>query len=253
METTQKISKILSIIVMKQELDEIISKEKYDIDEEFTSMHKEILTSYKKEYIINDSKLTSIILTGKPDPLHNLYPVGTEIAFLLSYLGTKHYNPDCIVSTGYSGSSGLVTLKKGDVIISKGFGHYYLRECIMDYYLPVIKGNYPVFDSTNIGKELGFIPGQIGTSDSFLATDGGKSKENGITCIEMEFAAISRIGFYLNTPLIGLKIISDGEDDNESDRQGEFKHSLTALGAKIENAYLVLIKYLATLNKNSLS
>jgi len=245
MDKISKVSTILSIIVMKQEISDIIKKEAYTIDTEFTNQHKEILISYVKTYTKNDgTSFKSIVLTGTDDPLHNRSPVGTEIAFLLSYLGCKYYNPNVIVNTGYSGSSGLINLKKGDIIISKGVGQYYLRECIIDYYAPVIIGSYPVYDSTKIGENLNFKPGQIGTCDSFLASDSGKAKEKGITCIEMEFAAISRIGYYLNIPVIGLKIISDGEDD-ETNRQGEFAEALETLGHKIENAFLVLIHYLS--------
>lgn len=236
---------ILSIIVMAEELESIVDSEKYEIDEEFTSKHKNILVCYKKEYLRGDLKIISCILTSAKDPLHKAFnPVGNEIAFLLAYIGATELKPFIILSVGYAGNSGLKQLKKGDVIISKGTGSYYLRSCVFEPYDPVIKGGYPVLDGSSIGKDLGFIPGIIGTSDSFLATDNGVSKEKGIDIIEMEFAAIARMAYYYKIQVLGLKIVSDGETEEE-DRNLEFVESMKKLGAKINQSYTKLIIYIA--------
>lgn len=243
----KKISIILSVIVMKSEFEDIVSKEQYTKDDEFSNLHKEILVSYRKTY----PSFTSIIITGVEDSYHKLHPVGTEIAFLLTYLGSKYYNPDIIVNTGYAGSSGYKKLKKGDIVISTEKGEYYRRSCILDYYEPFIKGLYPIKNFDKLGKELNFISGKIGTTDSFVADDNGEAKKKEITCVEMEFASISRIGHYLNKPVIGLKIISDGEEGDDN-REKEFNESIENLGEVIYLNHLRLLFRLSDMNIHDL-
>lgn len=240
----QPIRCFVGIIVMKEEIEKIVETEKYCLHEEFTSKHKEMLLCYKKEYLFDGNTINAYLLTGASDPLHKVSPVGSEIAFTLTYLAVKEFNPDVILNIGYTGSTGHQQLKKGSIIISQGIGSHYLRECIVPVYAEAVKGKYPVFDGSKIGQDLGFLPGVIATSDSFVASDGGVAKNEKFTCIDMEFASIAKIGYYLNKPLIALKIVSDGEDETEETRHEEFNESLKTLGEKIQHAFLKLIEYL---------
>lgn len=222
-----KINSFLAIIVMKEEFDLIVEKDKYEIDSDFTNLHKEVLISYKKKFTFNEKSVEGIILTGTVDKLHKLSPVGSEVAYLLAYLGIKYYNPDVVLNCGYAGCSGLNKLFRGDIVLSTNKASYYLRKCIIPIYDPFVKGGYPVFDSTKIAESLGFKSGVVGTSDSFVESDGGVSKEVGASCIEMEFCAIARTCYTLNKQCIGIKIISDGDvDPDKSEEQRELGKSL---------------------------
>jgi len=231
---------------MHEELNLLLKEDNYVLDDEFTNMHKSVLKSYRKLYEFKDRKIEGIIITGVPDFLHKLSPVGTETAHLLCYLGVTHYNPDVVISCGYAGGSGLQNFKLGDIMLSKGVGTYYMREVLHDLYKPFIKGGYPVLDCSRIAKKLDFEVGHIGTADSFLETDHGLSKKMGISAIEMEFAAISRVCFHLKTHVIGMKIISDTPSSKEGeDRKDEFEQSLKTLHEKIIFGFKALVKYLS--------
>ena len=249
-EILSKINKFLSIIVMKQECEMIIEKDEYLPDENFNKLHSQVATAYVKKFTFDQKEVDGIIITGTVDKLHKLSPVGCETAYLLSYLGVQYYKPDVLISIGYAGSTGYQKMKLGDVVISNGTGCYYLRDVIIPIYKPFINGNYPVYDSSFLAEKLGFIAGQVATSDSFLASDNNEAKNLGKSCIEMEFAAIARLGYTLGVEVIGLKIISDCEKDLEDgqtneDRQKQFEESLKNLPNVIYDSMNKLVKYLA--------
>lgn len=251
--TNINVKTVVTIIVMQEELDLIINKENYSIDDGFTDLHKNVLVSYKKEYKHQDKIVNSYIVSGSLDKLHKLSKVGCETASLLTYLSIQHYKPDLVLNCGYAGSSGLVHYNLGDLILSKEYGCYYEREMIFPSHKAITFGKYPIFDCEEISKKLGFHLGIIGTSDSFVSCDKGLSKSLGINCVEMEFAAISRICYNMGIPVIGLKIISDthtleedgsensnNKPEDEDKRKSEFEFSIKELPSTIYNGYMKL-------------
>lgn len=248
--TSSTFSCLIAIIVMKEEFEIIVLKDGYILDENFTNENKEILICYRKEYNINNKIINSYILSGAQDPLYKLSPVGADIAHTLTYLGIKKYNPDLVVNIGYSGSTGYNnSLKIGDVICSESHGLYFNRECIIPAYAPLVRGVYPVPNtSCTIAKSLNYIPGIIGTSDSFVTCEGSNAIEKKITCVEMEFNAVSKVSYTLNKPIIGLKLISDISNNNKNEREDEFAYSLENLKTKLHSEFYRLIKYLSENN-----
>lgn len=246
------INTVVTIIAMQEELDLIINSQNYSIDELFTNLHQNILVSYKKEYKHNDKIVNSYIISGSEDKLHKLSKVGCETAALLTYLAIQHYKPNLVLNCGYAGSSGLVHYNLGDLILSKGYGCYYDREMIFQSHKDIAFGKYPVFNCEELNKKLNFHLGIIGTTDSFKSCDKGLSKSLGLSCVEMEFAAISRICYNMNVPVIGLKIISDThtleedeiekkiENSIDDKRKSEFEFSVKELPSTIYNGYMKL-------------
>lgn len=251
--STQLISKILTIMVMPQEWEQIAKKHNYIEDPDLTNKHKEILKAFKTTYTDQDgNKSDGFLIVPIKDPLHDIEPVGAEICFLLTYIGIKHYDPDVVLSIGFAGSTDVVDYKVGDIILGKGNGIYHKRDVIIPPYKPIIKGNYPFADSSSIAKELGFFTGSIGTSDVFEARD-DTAIEMGISCLDMECASMARACFYLKKPCIPMKIISDTTKKTESDRNEEFTKSADSLRNRLEEAYAKLVTYLIGKEKSLLT
>ena len=98
-----KITKVLYVIMMSEEITDIVKKYNFELDTSITNSHKDMLKGYTAKY----KELNLILVTPDFDPLHKKNCYGTEISFLVAYLGIKHYSPDLVVSFGYAGSNGL--------------------------------------------------------------------------------------------------------------------------------------------------
>lgn len=243
---TKTITKILYFIVMPQESENIIKTLSMIKDDIFSNKFSNLLESF---YLKQDNS-EIIIVRPVDDPFHKNFLFGTEIAFTLTYLGIQHYSPHVVVNMGYAGNTGYnKELKLGDVVIAKDKTVYHRREMIIDRAKPTSEGNYPLFDCSKLVKELGYHYGLVGTSNSFVKHDDIAFKA-GIVAVEMEICSVNRAAFYFGTPCIGVKIISDGDEDDNVDaktREKRFLESLEIMQKTLHSTFITLNKYL--LNK----
>ncbi len=237
-----KIKKVLYIIVMEQESKDIIGKCKFELDESFTNKHKNILQAYTSTYI---SGLTVHLLWPIYDPLHQIGVFGTEIAFLLTYLGVQHYAPDLVISFGYAGSNGLFPTKLGDVCIADKTGIYHRNQMLIEPFKPFSTGNYPLICSKKMANDLGYLHAQVGSSNDYVLHDEIALKQN-IGVLEMELGSVARACYYFKTACTAVKIISDGgKIQTKEEREKEFLDSLELLRDKLVEAFNTVNSYLA--------
>lgn len=252
-----KIKKILFVIVMEEESNAILEMEKFKKDEDFSELHRNLLDVHYLEVNTGseEDKGVIYIIRPKKDPLHNTSLFGTEIAFLLTYLGIQHYKPDVVISMGYAGYTNFNNdlngrdLNLGDVAIAREKSIYHSRVMIIKEYEKTCEGHYPVHNCENMVKELNYFSCRVGTDSSFIVHDHcAFSKE--IHVVEMELCSVSRAAAYFNVPCIGVKIISDTKSDSydENERQEMFIKSLMIMREKFFSVFKELNAYM--LNKS---
>jgi hypothetical protein len=233
------IGKILYCVVMHEESSHLL-KDGFvqDTSVEFSN----VLEAYVKKTESGDV----IIIRPKNDPLHNTGLFGTEIAFFITYIGIKHYNPDVVISMGYAGDTGVgEKLKLGSICIAEEKSIYHRREMIIKFFENTSHGHYPVMSCPNLCKELNYVNAKVGTSNSFVDHDKIAHAKN-IKVVEMELCSVARACSYFNTPCIGVKIISDSGDEtvSEEEREKQFLKSLVILQKSFYYSFENLNTYL---------
>ena len=251
----KKIQKILYVIVMEEESNSVLEMENFKKDEAFSGIHHNLLDLHSLE-IDNgtEEKNTIYIIRPKKDPLHNTSLFGTEIAFLLTYLGIQQFKPDLVISMGYAGYTNFnddlngKELSLGDVAIAREKSIYHAREMIIKEYEKTCEGHYPLHSCDNMVKHLNYFSCRIGTDSSFVIHDHCAFRKE-IHVVEMELCSVARASSYFNIPCIGVKIISDTKSDShdEKERQEMFIKSLTIMREKFFSVFKELNKYI--LNK----
>jgi nucleoside phosphorylase len=245
-----KIKKILFVIVMTEESSAILDKHEFVKDENFSKGHENILESFVK--CTGDLDEQIIIVRPLDDPLNKTGLFGTEIAFLLTYIAIKHYQPDVVISMGYAGDTGVlgeeqqeIRLTCGSVVIAKEKSIYHRREMIIAPFKNTSEGHYPVESCDKLVKDLSYCSCYVGTANSFVSHDDVAVSKK-IHVVEMELCSVARACYYFRTPCIGVKIISDGKNDYESEeiRQKQFLESLVILRNKFNETFLKISEYL---------
>jgi len=246
LELNRIIKKVLYSIVLPEESQILIEKCNFIKDEEFSKSHSSLLETFHSIDPIHNLEI--IIVRPLNDPFSNTPLFGTEIAFLITYLAAKHYNPDLIISFGYAGSTGLnKNIKLGDIVLSRDCGYYFRRNMIVDFYQKTSMGLYPVFNCIKASEKLGFYLAQIGSSNSFVNNDAiAHSKK--VEVVEMELCSVARAAYYFKIPCVGMKIISDTSKDHEftdeKERIFEFLKSLEIMREQILYAFKTFNEFL---------
>lgn len=253
----KQIKKILYVMVMEEESNAVLESQKFTKDEEFSALHGNILDVHYLEYTKNSENIEnykdkSIIYIIRPrkDPLHNTSQFGTEIAFLLTYLGIQQFKPDIVISMGYAGYTNYNNdlkreLTLGDVAIARDKSIYHSRIMIIKEYEKTCEGHYPLHNCENMVKSLNYHSCKVGTDSSFIPHDQcAFGKE--IHVVEMELCSVARAAAYFNLPCVGVKIISDTKSDShdEKERQEMFIKSLMIMREKFYNVFKELNEYM---------
>jgi nucleoside phosphorylase len=256
----KQIKKILYVIVMEEESNAVLEMENFKKDEEFSALHSNLLDVHYLEVNKNESgseedKGIIYIIRPRKDPIHNTSLFGTEISFLLTYLGIHQYKPDVVISMGYAGYTNFNNdlngrdLGLGDVAIAREKSMYHSRVMIIKEYEKTCEGHYPLHNCENMVKELNYFSCRVGTDSSFIVHDHcAFSKE--IHVVEMELCSVARAAAYFNIPCVGVKIISDTKCDSldEKERQEMFIKSLMIMREKFFTVFKEMNAYM--LNKN---
>lgn len=243
-EASKQVNRIMYMIVLPEESNAILEKEKFIKDTVITKDYSNILEAF----VLNKNNTETIIIRPLDDPLHSTSLFGTEIAFFVTYMGIKLFQPDVVISMGYAGE---VTLNEGDslglgaVVIAKEKTIYHRRQMIVKYYEKTSEGHYPVLSCDKLVSELNFKSCLVGTSNSFVRHDDVAITKK-VQVVEMELCSVARACHYFNIPCIGVKIISDGgaTDISEEERVKQFLDSLPFLRQTFFETYEKVNNYL---------
>lgn len=235
----KKITKILFVLIMQEEMDSILEKENFIRDEDRSKLYPNMLEFFTKKN--GDQEL--IMVRFLKDPTHQTSVFGTEMSFFATYISIQIYNPDLIINMGYAGDTGADgNLSLGTVGVAQGIARYHRREMLIEHTRKTNEGNYPIRSFDKLIKDLNYKSVKVGTSNSFVEFDDIAFKQ-GITLVEMELASIYRACIYFDKVAIGVKIVSDNADAR-ADRQKSFLDSLLLLKETIYNTYKDLTQYL---------
>lgn len=243
------VKKILYSIVMIEESDAILEREKFVRDYAFCKEYSNILEAFVLDREgENNEKYQVVIVRPLKDPLHNTELFGSEIAFIQAYSGIKYYAPDLVINLGFAVEVTLEgverKLKFGSTVIAKERGIYHKRETIIKSKQHIIEGLYPVMKCDKLIKDLRFEYCSVGTANSFSIIDQVAIKKN-IEVVEMELCSVARASYYFKTPCIGVKVISDTTvNRTHEERKNQFVDALPILKQKIHEAYTQLNTYL---------
>jgi hypothetical protein len=247
------VSKIMYMIVLPEESNAILEKENFIKDTVITKDYSNILEAF----ILNKNNAETIIIRPLDDPLHSTSLFGTEIAFFVTYMGIKLFQPDVVISMGYAGEVTLVEgeqpLGLGAVVIAKEKSIYHRRQMIVKYYEKTSEGHYPVLSCDRLVNELKFNSCLVGTSNSFVRHDDVAITKQ-VKVVEMELCSVARACHYFSIPCIGVKIISDGgaKDISEEERVKQFLDSLPFLRQTFYETYEKVNSHLFNKHVNEL-
>ncbi|EAR92458.1 phosphorylase family protein (macronuclear) [Tetrahymena thermophila SB210] len=232
----KEIKKIMFVIVMEHEANDLISLINLKRDE--TTLNNPFLEGYTCEY--NNKQ---VILVKPPiDPVYKVQSVSTEPASLCVYAAIKKYNPDIVISAGTSGGvkrkeNPDLHLKIKDIVVAQSIQFFTRTIIIKDWEGYVAGKQYNLLNPKPLHQILALKPVIIGTDNSFT-NDNTHAIEQGIDCIEMEAAAELRVCHLLNVPFTAIKIISDVEMDDPTERETLFKdffvHGIKNLSIKLK-------------------
>jgi len=247
----KKITKLLYVIVLSEESNAILEKDKFIKDEVISKEYANILEAF----VLKKDSTETIIVRPLEDPMHSTSLFGTEIAFFITYIGIKLFSPDLVLSIGYAGevllSEDDKPLGLGSVVIAREHSVYHRREMIIKFYENTSQGLYPVLSCEALVKQHGFHSYKVGTSNSFVRLDTIAITKK-IKVVEMELCSVARACLYFKTPCIGVKIISDGgnQDTTEEEKVQEFLDSLPLLKRKFFETFEIINNYLLSGNKS---
>jgi len=235
----KSINRVVFIIMMHEEIDAILEKEQFILDEENSKRYESILQFHIKK---TDS-LEVIMVKFQKDPFHQTSVFGTELSFFGTSVSISTYNPDLIINMGYAGHTGVDgILSLGTVCVANTIAKFHRRQMIVDFARNTNEGNYPLKTPENLIRSLKFTPVYVGTSNSFVEFDDIAFKL-GIHLVEMELASIAKACNYFNKTLIGIKIVSDNTEPQEN-RDATFKDSLTNLKQTFHRTFSELSSFL---------
>jgi nucleoside phosphorylase len=235
----KKITRVLWILIMREEMDSILEKESFVLDKENSKKYENILEFFSK--IIGDQEIIMVRL--KKDPTHQTSVFGTELAFFAAYNAIMIYNPDLVINMGYAGDTGAEgNLPLGSVCVAQRSAKYHRREMLIEFFRKTNEGNYPLRTFDNFTNDLKYRAVSVGTSNSFVPFDEIAFKQ-GIALVEMEFASITRACAYFNKSVLGVKIVSDNNEAREN-REKAFSDSLVNLKDTIFKTFKEITNYL---------
>jgi len=241
-----KITKVLYVVMMQEEITDIIKKYSFQQDTNFSNDNPGMLKGYTSTIKSTDNNSIQIhLVCPEFDPLHKKNCFGTEMAFLLAYLGIKNYSPDLVISFGYAGSNGLFPTKVGDICIADKSAIYHRNQMLIDFYKESSMGNYPVLSCPKLVEKLKYLSAQVGTSNDFILHD-DVAVTMKIGVVEMELCSVARASLYSKTPCVGVKIVSDGgKIQTKEEREKEFMESLEFLRGKVVETFENVNNFLA--------
>lgn len=152
--------------------------------------------------------------------------VGTDAAFLTTFLAASNDAPDLLVNAGTCGGFGKRGGAIGDVYAATSFRHHDRRTPIPGYDVLCV-GARDAAPTPALVAALGLKTGLCTTGNSLdcSPTDRERIEESGAVCKDMEAAAVAWGAELTKTPLLAIKVVTDIVD-GEHPTQDEFLANL---------------------------
>ncbi len=181
------------------------------------------------------------------DPHHDCDSIGSVPAAVLAQLAISHLNPALILNAGTCGGFQSKGHAIADVLIGTDYVAFHHRRSSIASMRDYGIGKYPVCDSSELRKALGFRDGIVTSGDAldYSKEDQEYIAANGGTLKEMEAAAIGWVCMFTKTPLLPVKTVTDWVD-HPADTGMQFMANYDQSVKKLTEALIRVLHYLGT-------
>ncbi len=185
-----------------------------------------------------------IVISGEDDR-YSVANIGTVPAALMAYCSLQALQPDLIFSAGTAGGFSSKGAKIGTVYLSDREFVFHDRNVPMPGYDESGVGHYPALNVRRMAHDLQLPYGVISSGSSLKKAESDISmmRESGAVAKEMEAAAIAWVCWLKNTPLIGIKAITNILD-NDEESEAQFLCNLKLASDELSRAVLGVLTYI---------
>lgn len=223
---TARIGKVAFLVAMKEEAAPFIAA---------LGLTRRPAAAPQPTIVYEGSYKGATVLVYSPGESDGKSLVGTDFAFLTTFLAHQTDKPDLFVNAGTCGGFAKRGGAIGDVYVVDKFQYHDRRVAIPGYDVMCV-GERTSQPSPKLVAALGCKTGPCTTGNSldYIPDDTARMESFGACCKDMEAASIAWAAELTSTPLVAVKVVTDIVDGGKPTHE-EFLANLQTAAASLQD------------------